>query len=576
MKRVKVKFTGIILAAVVSAGSLVTFAGCTKKPVSPVGAETIEISYSLGGFGDAWIKEAIEKFNAAFEDQGYSAVMTRNDAAFDEDAVTNEIKSYTDNSYDLYITIGNNMNLVDDSFSVLRKKGECLLEDLTDVYNSKVINLDGSEGSETVLETRNQEMLPFCTYNFDNNDYKGKYYGYQWTSAYGGIAVNTFVLRQFGYDHAPRTTKEMKEMCDAVNNQVKNTYKGKRIYPMTWAGANASGYVEYSLLTWMAQYMGVEEYMDFFRFKPEDGDIIGHGYDVYNNEGILYALNALEGIIGQEYAATGTVATADHLLSDQTLGDGEALFEITGDWVYSELKGIYKELEELDYNSLQKLEQYYGVDTVDGVLSNIEIMPVPIVSELADKISLSGAAEQKENTLRNIVKGIDDGKTDAEIATDNGVSSDQVAKVREARGVYYDLGRGHQAYIPSYSDAKDVAKLFLRFISSKEFSDTVYSKNAFGITANKSAAPNDNNFLSSLTKCCKKEYSTPISEFTCLSEIRYNGGIVSTIEPLYYGDLAKNMATHDAEFTADKVYQKIKEGMHYNWGTILSGAGYGE
>ncbi|MBO4572987.1 MAG: hypothetical protein J5762_04405 [Clostridia bacterium] len=552
MKRGNIKFIGIILTVVVLVVSLFTFVGCNDMPVSPVGEETIEISYSLGGFGDAWINEAIEKFNAAFKDKGYSAVMTRCDAAFDQDAVTNEIKSYEDNSYDLYITIGNNMNLVDSSYSVLRKKGQCLLEDLTDVYNAKVINLDGSEGTETVMETRNGEMLPFCSYNFDNPDFKGKYYGFQWTSAYGGIVVNTKVLRDFGYDHTPRTTKEMKEMCDNVLNQSKKTSKGKRIYPMTWPGANASGYFEYSLLTWMAQYMGVEGYMDFFRFKPEDGDILGHGYDVYDNEGILYALRAMESIAGQEYAATGTVTTTDHLLSDQTLAEGEALFEIAGDWCYSELVGL-----EYDYDTL----------------ANIEIMPVPIVSELADKIELQGSAEQKESVLRNIVKGIDDGKTDNQIASENSVTEKQVADVREARGIYYDLGRGHQAYIPSYSDAKDVAKLFLRFISSKEFSDNVYSKKAFGITANKSTAPNDNNFLSSLTSCCRKPYSTPISEITCISEIRYNGGIVSTFEPYYYGDLAKSMAMRLSEYTADKVYDKVKNGMKNNWSVILVGAG---
>ena len=554
MKTKIVKILGFVLSAILA---LCSFVGCTGEEevvVKPTGESTIEISYTRKSFGDAWIKEAVSRFNKVFADQGISAVITRNEATFEEDNVKNEIKSYKDNTYDLYIMTGNAMTLVDESYSVLRKRGECLLEDLTDVYNSKVLNLDGSEGNKTILETRNGEMLPYCRYDFDNEHFKGKYYGYQWTSAYGGIAVNTKTLSEFGFDHVPRTTKEMEEICETVLDAGRKSKFGNDIYPMTWAGSNASGYSEYALLTWMAQYMGVEEYDDFFALKPKTGTTIENGYEVYDNEGILYALKAMETFFNADYAAEGTVTTITHLFSDQILADGEALFEFTGDWVYSELKN-------LDYDQ--------------SVLDNIEIIPIPVVSELADKIGLSGTESQKDALLSNIIKGVDDGKTDAQIAAQlSGVTEDMAAKVREARGVYYDLGRGHQAYIPSYSDAKDAAKLFLRFISSKEFSDQVYSPNAYGITANVETAPVSNNFLSSLTRCCRKNYSTPIAEGLILSEIRFKGGIGFTFEPMpSYGELAKGMAKRTEGYSAETVYNKVKNGMMNNWSVILRAAG---
>ena len=545
MKKILYKSIVAILALSFALG---TFVGCATEP-EPTGEKTIQISYSLGSFGREWLDEAVKRFNATFASQGYSAVVKRVDAAFTDDAVTNEIKSYQSNNYDLYITIGNYINIVDESYSVLRKRDQSLLEDLTDVYNSKVINLDGSEGSETVLETRNPAMLPYHMYNYDNETFKGKYYGYQWTTGYSGILINTKVLRDFGYDHAPRTTMELKAMCDEIINQGRQSEYGNPIKATVWPGANASGYFAYPLLTWMAQYMGVEEYTDFFSLRPKTGSTRENGWEVYDNEAILYALRAMETFAAQEYAADGSLYTLDHLLADQVLMDGEALIEITGDWSYSEIVGI-------------------GYSDED--LANLEVLPVPIISELADKIGLTGSAEQKDAKLSEIIKNIDEGKTDSQIADlISGVTADMAATVREARGIYYDLGAGHEAVIPSYSDAKDAAKLFLRFISSKEFSDEVYSKKANGLTAHKDAYSNDTNFLTSLTNVCRKSYSTPISEGICFSDIRYKGKILYTFEPApHYGMLARSMAEHLKEYTADKVYASVKDAMEKNWKTI--------
>ena len=542
MKKVNVKIVGILLAVCVILGS---FAGCNNKE-SPEGPNRIEISYSLGSFGEDWLNEAVEKFNGAFADKGYSAVVTRVDPAFVAENIANEIKSYKDNTYDLYLGLGNNISLVDDSFSVLQKPGESILEDLTDVYNSKVINLDGTEGTETVLQTRNPAMLPYQTYNFENQAFQGKYYGFQWTTAYGGIAMNRKVLNDFGYTDAPRTTREMKKICDDILGKKRVSGNGNTIYPITWPGQNCSGYSEYSLLTWMAQYMGIEDYTNFFKLQPKNGTIKDNGYEVYDNVGILYAFKAQETFFAKEYAAEGTLENVDHLFADNILMDGEALFEFTGDWVYNEVVGMG------DYDSEE--------------LSRLEIIPVPIVSELADKIGLVGSADEKDAVLSNIIKGVDDGKSDDVIAAENSVSADKVAIVREARGIYFDLGESHQALIPSYSDAKDVAKLFLRFISSKEFSDNVYSKKANGVTANVAAVSNDTNFLKSLTNVCRKSYSTPIAEGICMSLIRYKGAIVRTFEPMpHYGDFAKGMADHATEYTAENAFNKIKESMEKNW-----------
>lgn len=551
MKRIMFKLAIIIIAVVLSLG---TFVGCGGAP-SPEGPNTIEISYSLAGFGDAWINEAIRLFNNTYESQGYSAVLGRSDAAFNGDTLESEIRSYTKNSYDLYITLAqNSSSLVDASFSVFKERDKALLEDLTDVYNSKVINLDGSEGDQTVIETRNENMLIYNRYLGDLEYAKNKYYSYQWTMAYAGIVVNTKVLSDFGYDHAPRTTREMKAMCDYILSQHRRTEHNREIYPITWGGSDTSGYFQYPLLTWLAQYLGVEGYNDFYALKPQTGTTFDNGYDVYDNEGIHYALGAMETFVNELYAAEGSVSTIDHHISNQTLVDGEAAFEITGGWMYTELINL-------------------GYSKAD--LSSIEIMPVPVLSELADKIGLTGTDEQKDELLSNIIKGVDDGKTDSQIASElAGVTSEMVARVREARGIYYDHGCGHQAYIPSYSDAKDVAKLFLRFIASKEFSDNVFAAKANSFTSNGTSESYTTNFMKSMTKVCGAAYSTPIAEADCLSKIRTKGGITFTFEPMpSYVELAKGMAIGLPEYKAETVYNKVKNAMRLNWETILYAAG---
>jgi len=518
----------------------------------------VQISYTIASYGDDWIKEAVKEFNELYKDKGLSAVLDRSDPLFTTEKLIQEVKYYESNPYDLYFTISENVvtQLMDVSYAVLKERNVGILECLDDVYASAPIGTDGNEESGTIESTRNPSLLLYQKYYSDNPLFDNKYYALQWTSANAGIGINTDVLSDFGYDHAPRTTMEMKEMCDTVLNSNAIADTGNRIYPMTWAGQNASGFLAYDLYTWIAQYMGIEDFYDFFAIKPKTGTTIDNGYDVYDNDGILYGLKAAETFIDEKYACAGTVTTINHHFSDQILIDGEALFSITGDWFYNELKGMGYTEEEC---------------------SKIEMIPVPILSEIADLIGLQGTAETKDAVLRDIVEGIDEGKSDSEVASSiraQTVTDSMVARVREARGMYYDLGYTHCAIIPSYSNAKGAAKEFLRFISSKSFCENIYTKNAQGVTPNLYANSTGNNYLKSLKKICKSTYSTPVGEATVLSRIRMNGGISFTLEPMNsYPDMAKGMAIKATGYDAQTIYDNVKNGMFNSWDIIVSTAG---
>jgi len=560
MSKKIVKILAIVLVVMVFATALTALTACDNTTKAK-GENVVQISYTMAGFGSDWIEEAVEAFNEAYKDKGYSASLDRCDALFSSEKVIQEIKSYQDNNFDLYITISSNIvtQLMDISYSVLKERNVGILEDMNDLYASAPIAVDGSEESGTVESTRNSNLLFYNKYYSDNEAFNENYYSYQWTSAYSGMAINTAVLSQLGYDHAPRTTYEMKTMCDAILSSNAKASTNNKIYPLTWAGQNAAGYVAYSLYTWMAQYMGKDGYNNFFAMIPETGTTINNGYDVYNNEGILYALKAMNTFIDDKYACDGTVTTISHLMSEQILADGEALFCFTGDWCYNELASL---------------------NYTDEELSCIEMMAVPVLSEIADLIGLQGSEAAKDAVLCDIVKGIDEGKSDSEVASSirlQTVTADMVAKVREARGMYYDLGTTHSAIIPSYSNAKGAAKEFLRFISSKNFCNTIYGTYAHGLTPNVNASVTGTNYLTSLSTICKKPYSTPIGEADILSKIRMNGGITFTFEPMpSYPDMAKGMAVGATGYSAQDIYDKVKNGMRDSWAVIIATAGLDE
>lgn len=535
----------------------VTLAGCKKdKTPTTEDEKTIRISYTLAGFGDEWINQAVSLFNKTFESQGYVAVVERCDPNASETA-KNEIKYPDDNKFDLYFDLGASIvrDAIDSSYSVLKTRDKVLLEDLTSLYNSHPIDTKGNEESDLISDNISVDSQSYARYTAnEGSKFYNKIYSYQWTSAYAGFAMNKKVLASFGFE-APRTTLEMQNICEQVLKANKKASNGNTIYPMTWPGQNAAGYLAYAYETWVAQWMGIEGYNNFYALNPANGNTKEKGYEVYNNEGILHALTAANTFINRDYACNGTVTTINHLTSEQILADGEALFAVTGDWCYNELINC-------DYSEKE--------------LEDIVMMATPVLSDIATQINLPGKTlEEQDKVLSNIIKAIDEGKTDAEIK--NGMSDvtiEQITKIREARGLYYDEGLTHQAYIPSYANAKEGAILFLRFIASKDFAQTIYARYAHGVTANRNASVTGSNFTNSVASITKQPYSYAIGSAYHLSQIRMSGAISFTYEPIMsWADMFKGMANRVDGYNPTQIYEKVRDGMEKNWDSIIISSG---
>ena len=94
-----------------------------------------------------------------------------------------------------------------------------------------------------------------------------------------------------------------------------------------------------------------------------------------------------------------------------------------------------------------------------------EIMMIgaPILSSIGTEIGIT------DQQLHTLVECIDDHQSNAEIKSIlPTLSDDNIEWVRNARSVHGTIGIGHNILIPSYCDAKEAAKLFVRFLYSND------------------------------------------------------------------------------------------------------------
>ncbi len=189
---------------------------------------------------------------------------------------------------------------------------------------------------------------------------------------------------------------------------------------------------------------------------PEEGTTKENGYEVYNDDGMEYAYRTLFQMFIPQNAPEHSGGW-DSIFAATSSLNGEVVFFISGDWVANEMKREFP--------------------TEGGAMT---MMKTPIISELGVKLRLDGSTsgeadvDKCEEVLRKTVRAIDAGKTNAEIISeitaDCGVTltDDKIEALRVARGIYYDLGVTLRAAIPSFSNEKGVALLFLKFMASDD------------------------------------------------------------------------------------------------------------
>lgn len=557
-----IKFLAIICTLILAVGPL---GGC-KKNGGYGGGETnntCEIKVALSGYGVDWATDMANAFNETFKDEGYKVVITMAEANI---GVANEIGSPKRNTTDLYLEYGHRINpQMDRSRTVLGANGGALLEDLTDVLDSKPIGLDKQEeGDKTIRERMEPEMVAA-------GKYSGRYVGFDGVyglsisnSSVNGILVNTKTLTQKGYTQDDLlTTDKLLAVCSAL--KPANLLDQDAFFPVAWAAGNAPGYWDYMTQVLFAQYSGKTDYENFWNFIPKTGTTEANGYDVYEDRGIYEALRVVETLEDKDLAVPGT-ASMDNIGAQARVFTGKSLFCVGGDYVYKEMSKDYS--------------QY---------LDDVILMKFPVVSPLGVKLSLCGTEHKEGDTcsacdekLAAIVKAVDEeSKTDAEIASETGVDEAKVAQIREARGYYAGNTLAAAAFMPSYSDSKHVAKLFLRFMYSDDGND-IYGAKTYSSLPIKRATPIDTGTLSAreasvynmtASSNAQPVYAYNTSPLRAVAGVSFAPAQNNSTVGLYTRLSYSHTGTANPDLTAQKAYEANIANAKSNWLDWLQTAG---
>lgn len=534
--------------------------GCGDNSVN-TGEEskTCEVKAAIAGYSVDWLAEASKAFNEIYKDEGYEIKVTLTDTSINMD---NEILYPKRNTTDLYFEYNRINQLVDKSRNVFKNNTDCVLEDMTDVLNSKPIGADKKEQGEKLIDRIPAEVISGYKYTGRLKNFSG-YYGLPFTGGTSGIFVNEKVLEEKGYSFDDfLTTNSLIKMVKEL--QPADETDTSAFFPVSFSGAKAPGYWSSLFSDLLAQYEGAQGYNDIWSFTPSSGTQIENGYSVYEKRGILEALKVVEELENRDLSAPGT-SSIDHIGAQARVFTGRALMMVSGDWIYKEM--------EKDYSKY-----------LDDVIK----VRTPILSALGVKLALCGASHEEgencnscEEKLKSVVKAIDDGKAISTIMAESNITEEQANTIRTARGVYEGLNSlSWSISIPSYSNAKKVAKLFIRFLMSNE-GQKIYNKNTYTFMAFSTDID-----TTIMDKKSKAMYDYMNSDFStayyrnATNPLRILNGLSNSFFLAYGTDVSvfQNLSySHKNEkkpsYTAEKIYEKCKTDVKLNWNDYLITAG---
>lgn len=520
------KWFSILVAIVLAAVPFTGAVGCTTAK-GKVGV--LSIAAFEGGNGGTYAQALADAFAKYHPDIEFDILC---EPTVPESAQTAlEANSST---VDVYMVNGLNVGL-------LCENANGALADLNDVYNS-LPKTDEEEGTLTIAELLRPDIAATQKYGGDRQPYVGNYYTLPTGSNPIGLMLNKTCLDSvFGAGNweIPRTSNELLDLCYRIqlaDAKVQIDTERYSVYPFIYAG-NAVEYWRYMWYVWQAQYDGVETFR-----ASQDCKINGaYDRDAYFTEGKSKALAVLEEIVkrANDYCHPDSM-TNKHTASQRFFMQGRAAMMCVGDWIENETGTAYR--------------------------PDLLLIRTPILSDLADKLGLTGNAAEKDALLSDLVKKIDEGATE-----DARVSQTTFDALVDARKITYTLAPSQIAAIPSNSVNLELAKEFLRFLYSREgFEVFLRATSGARLPVDSYALPED--FAASQTTLGRSireiAESDPTYIFTVTNDpIRYRAGLgefLSNEKP----EVALGKRTNAV--TAAQYLQTERNLMDSQWSAFLS------
>ena len=461
------KLIAIIVAMLCALGSL-SFVGCGQRKG---GAKCLQIWCKEAGYGTEWVTDALELFvNEPWVKEKYGTV------TFDKVHTDGNATSGLDwlvggaTNYDIVMPTG---GITSGSYLENLDK----FEDLTDVYNTLI------PGEEKTLI---QKMIPEIA---DDNiiDVKGSEkevrISIPWINGAHGWFYNETTLKEYlaavgsswsgDYDTMPRTTDEFVDMLGDIKDAIAANPKTKGKDWAIYKHSAADSYWTSDATVWWAQYDGVAGYNNYFELENEFNNIDPEAAaENTQSIGRLRGLETLDEIIAYESGYVWTETTTKSY--DVTLGwlryGAQFVFTSNGDWVENETNDYAKKGE------------------------IFRMMRTPVLSSIVEKLDPEIAyAPNADEILSEIIRCVDQGSNWEDTAdsliqiSDVNLTEADYLTVKKARNTVARVG-GHGMYIPSYSDARPLAKDFLLFLASDKgiesmMKNGIYSSYNYDYTA---------------------------------------------------------------------------------------------
>jgi ABC-type glycerol-3-phosphate transport system substrate-binding protein len=525
----------VSLASVDSGASVIPDDGTNK---------TVKVKLYKAGWGEDWLKEMITAFEKTYSAEGYKVEIVESSSTVPTTTQQELLLGPAKNDIDIYFSGQTSIpTVLSRTKKVLKSEATPLLYSFDTILDEPCIGSSKLPEKETLRSRMFGGYDAYSKYNGEMTQWDGQTFQLSWANNAVGLFANPRVLAKYSLD-VPLTSDEF--IADLKTISAKSASTG--VYPYAWAGNNAPGYWQYLYLTWFGQASGVS---GFNKWVSLDNDNVTDGYKVYEDKGILSALNAMHDTLNLNYSENGA-ANMTHLeMQDRFLRD-KAAFVVTGDWLYNEMSQ--------DYSAEAK---------------GVEMMKTPILSSIGTEIGVTDAE------LHTIVKGIDDGEDDATIKgkvsslTDAGLT-----QVRAARHVYASIGIDHQVLVPSYSDALTATSYFLRFMYSAD-GCRIFHANAHGTlpfsydqTSEETSA--DSVFEQSVRKVTENGQGIIVDENPSLSVIRSKAAMLSWNAPAWrsaqtWKTVMLNIS--DSAYSAQAMYEGEAAYDKNQWSTYLSEAG---
>ncbi len=415
MKIIKKTLYFVLVAAL----SAVCFCGCMKEEEHPQTANDITVRYWNSGIGVEYLDKTVENFQKA-----YPQYRVWLDTSSNRRDIVNDFGMGAEiDTVDLWMFPVDSL-----SYKTLQEYAEPLNPILEQCYGNERSTITGK------YETNVLDALQWPDGNYYTLSYSGGWYG---------IVYNTDVIDGVKYK-LPRTTQELEYLVIDLANDSSLSNMSPFIH------YNEVGYWEMIYTAWQAQYDGMEYYTN--TFMPLDGgesDPAPSKTILTKQDGRRKALEALDRILAPNYMYRGSNSLV--FTDAQTLFiNNAAVMMVNGSWMLNEMRNV------------------------SGAKDKFLMMKTPVISSIVEQCpSLDGAESggDPDAELCALIDAVDQAATAAEVPLEGSgykVTESDRNRVFEARNIMGNNFDAHGFLIPSYSNAKEGAKEFIKYFYSDE------------------------------------------------------------------------------------------------------------